>query len=1016
MSTATDTKQMPRFGSLSSPSTYRPSYSGGTYRSVGIKREPPINSSYTSRWLASGKESTSTKESSTVKKPTKTSSNTDSTSTSDAKSISNGHIPSVGIKSKIKEQTTRPTITVAKVRIRDQSSSTSSYSTSKSREPSPSEPIKDRYTSSSGYVSSSYSKLYPRNSNKLQINSYRTLGTSNPAISYMNGSEVSARCRKNAEKVKDKQKEKSPKSSSESSSNKESTTVAVVSTTTTTTTTTVTTPPATSSDSTEIPDVQTRDEMVEVTVVTRGTSPNLCSTTNFSRCRRADLAKTIEKVIYRPKRKAICEDKEVQSDRMDDTSKYCRFNATRSSTPWPSYLESKYNPISYSRYGNNVTPSKYTPLNKSDKESNESSSEKIVEKSPSKSRESSVSKSPSVSRSGSIRSSSKSDKSKSRSPPITSHKSTSTSPSKQKSSNKALPPPAPKTETSPIKVILDQRTADETKSDRNGKWANKDFRKSALNVGPSDRPRKSRNSSVDNEPNDQQKSSHTERSSSVSSETSHSSNGGNTDDLTKNLLKLKISQSTPTTTTTSNQQQQIVVNDVMHLNTDSLAHESKSSSNEKLSPQSLQQQIRNKIDNNTKSSMVARSLDAVVKMFKSKSIENRLIEAQNVSDNESAVSINESTKQDTFNETVLNRTTITNNLSKTVNSNSYLADESSWMNTTQNDQTTDNPPFERNYQNAANMKNQLRHIDSNGQLPWWMTETENDDTMAEDITLNQSDNEVTFNKQPNQFQLDNLDEVDTSQTERSVPWWMSDENNSRSDGQKYRITHIRSGERAWWLDEDTEESVNDILEAAETSNDAGGSRYTFKIKKIESGERAWWLCEDNDSTNINDKTDFTENQNDEAADVDFWAAINESLEAKNKNDTKSNGNERYALDMNANYISLGARASPEGLEDFNNSKEMRLSPYDNLETGKMEQNFTKLFISRHQNIDDVLGGPVHVLSPVLFDPCNDANESFEEILPSQVRIHDGTARKTHIQYKDDRFVRMCTLYLPICEK
>lgn len=1019
MGTSTDTKQMPRFGSITSPSTYRPSYSGGTYRSIGIKRETPITSSYTGRWSTSNKD-TVTKETSTTRKSSKSSSTSESIS--DNKSISNGHI-STAIKPKLKDQTSssvRPTITVAKARIRDQNSSTSSYSSSKSRDPSPSEPIKDRYTSSSGYVSSSYSKLYPRSSNKLQINSYRTIGTSNPAISYLNGSEMSVRVRKTTEKQqKDKQKEKSPKSSSESSPSKE------ISNEVSTTPNVDDSAPSSESKSTE--------EMVEVTVVTRGTSPNLCSTTNFSRCRRADVAKTIEKVVLRPKRKTAGEDKEVQSDRMDDTSKYCRFNATRSSTPWPSYLESKYNPVSYTRYNNGATPTKYSPLAKSDKSSNESSPEKVLEKSSSKSRESSVQKSPSVSRSGSFRSSSKSEKSKSKSPPVSPQKSASLSPSKQRSlSNKSLPPPAPKTETSPSKLSPEPKPSDESKTDRNGKWANKDFRKSALNVGPSDRPRKSRNASVDSDQHsksdDQQHNesplNRNERSPSTSSEASHSSS--NTDEVTKNLLKLKIS---------SNIQKP---NEMMHLNTnDSMAHEIKIAKttttssasivgqNEKLQQQSQQQQQPShipKFDNAKSPSVVARSLDAVAKIFKS-SKSDRLIEAQNVSDNDSAFSINESTEQDTLIEPVLNRTTTITNLSKTVNSNSYLADESSWINSTINEQTTTDTPLRPlNYPNKTNMKIQLRHIDSADQLPWWITDNENDDTVADDITLNQSDTEITFNNNNNHHNDTNhskihfqTDEIDTSQTEQSIPWWMSGENNSRSEERKYRITHIKSGERAWWLDDDTEESVNDILEAAETnnnnsnSNDAG-ARYTFKIKKIESGERAWWLCEDNDSTNIdiNNENDLLPSNNEDidGEDIDFWANINESLETDKKDKSRRTNDRLHSAsrhyDINANYIPLGDRASPEGLEDMNNGKENRLSPYDNFGASKLEQTFSKLFISRHENIDDVLGGPVHALSPIFFDNKSD---SFVEIQPSQVRIHDGTAQTSHIQYMDgDRLV------------
>lgn len=61
----------------------------------------------------------------------------------------------------------------------------------------------------------------------------------------------------------------------------------------------------------------------------------------------------------------------------------------------------------------------------------------------------------------------------------------------------------------------------------------------------------------------------------------------------------------------------------------------------------------------------------------------------------------------------------------------------------------------------------------------------------------------------------------------------------------YEIKNITNVDTAsaCGLDEDTEESVNDMIEVAETKVGTG-SKLTFKIKKIESGERAWLLCED----------------------------------------------------------------------------------------------------------------------------------------------------------------------------
>lgn len=1030
MLSSSDSKTTPRFGSISSPSSFRPSYSGGTYRSIGIKRETSATPSYSSRWL--NKEVT-TKEPVETKKTSVKSVSSDTTKANDSKLSKTSQIgtsSSLLSKNKPKEvsSTSRQSVTLAKVRIRDANSTSSSYSAPKPRDPSPSEPAKDRYTSSSGYVSSSYSKLYPRSSSKLQVNNYNnrsSINSTSPAVSYLNGSDVGGRYRQNNEND-----DKLTKTSSEESSpTKETATTASTATTTTTTS---------SSDSSESePNV----EMIEVTVVTRPTSPNLCSTTttNFSRCRRVEIAKTIEKTIKRPKRKPNTEDKEVQSDRMDDTSKYSRFSG-RATSPWPSsYMDNKYSSMSYSRFNSGSSSTsmpKYSPTTKSEKESSETSPEKSAErsseKSPSKSsRESSVSKSPSISRSNSIKSVTKSEKSKSKSPPVpTSSKSTSTSPSKSSKvyNNKTLPPQPPKLE-SPTKVISVSSSAASTTSSANAtssKWANKDFRKSALNVGQTDRPRKARTSSASTDNDECNKKSQqkpasnqisytrSDRSPSVSSETSYSS-GGNADDMTKNFMKLKIS---PPPTTTKHTTTPIETDDtaatstlpvnsteMMHLNSNMMTYDMKTQPNDaavQINESSHSNDSCTKIDN-TKSTIVNRVLAPVMNMFKGKT--QHTAENQSGSDHDSAISTNDSIKPDTLVESVLNRTTTTiSNGAKLVSSNNYLADESSWLNSTINEQTTDTQFDKFQSNQTINMKDQLQqHVDSGNQVSWWLQDTENDDTIADDMTLNQSDNETTQRH-------NSIDLVDSNQTTNlSIPWWMMDEattTTSQSDPtQKYRITHIRSGERAWWLDEDTEESVNDILEAAENDND-NASKFTFKIKKIESGERAWWLCEEKQDSIVNQTMADDTIKEESNVDVDFWASINESLEAdrikekeRNAESKKQNkerfANNNYQYDVNANYIPLEARASPDGLEDYNNNNENRLSPYDNVDASNanVTTKFKKLFISKHQNIDEVLGAPCHALSPIRID--DDA--PFEEILPSQVRIHDGTAKKLHIE-------------------
>ncbi|XP_073837873.1 formin homology 2 domain containing isoform X6 [Musca autumnalis] len=70
----------------------------------------------------------------------------------------------------------------------------------------------------------------------------------------------------------------------------------------------------------------------------------------------------------------------------------------------------------------------------------------------------------------------------------------------------------------------------------------------------------------------------------------------------------------------------------------------------------------------------------------------------------------------------------------------------------------------------------------------------------------------------------------------------------------------------------------------------------------------------------------------------------------------------------------------------------------------------RAFISRHQNIDELLSGACRPLSPMFFDndesfqtmPPTQRNMFLEEITPDQVRIHDSRAQVSYIQRMDSR--------------
>lgn len=975
---------MPRFGSITSPASYRPSYSGGTYRSAGIKRETPLVTSYTSRYSTLPSKETVRELSPAAKKaaapkygPTTNDNNVKST-----RFASTGNLSST--KSKAVDPTPsrlgRPAIIVSRTQSRNPSP-LSSVSRSRSRDPSPAEPPKDRFVSSSGYtLPSSYNKLYsksPSYGNKLSLRGSSARGISpSPALSYMTASDTSVRIMKR----QTEKEERSLKSSAERSPAKELR--------------------SKETDATEVDLLVPNKpiEMVEVTVVTRGTSPTLCPTTNYSRSRRIDVAKTIEKTIMRPRKKAQCEDKEVQSDRLDDTSKYCRFNSARAPAPWSPYLESK---LGYGRYSSSsVSPSK-TPSRESPENG---------EKSSSKSRESSVtSKSSSassrISASKTASSPTKSSKSKSKSPPIAL--------TKQKSpSTKCLPPPAPKSE-SPSKT-----TASSTPngSSCSTKWANKDFRKSALNVGPTDRPRKMRHSSVEtdseeNRSDDAQRKSMSpmqqqqrfERSPSVSSEMSGSSghNTTNTNEIAKVFAKLKLS-GVGVAANAMNKEKTKATITTPHANESCAKNASKSPS------------PMTKIFTNSSSFVVGteqrphaydanRNEDDVISICEN--IERIAIEG--------ALELtNPTTKTTLINRN--NNNNFTNHIVDETTTNNNIINNSNWLLNSTDDQATTSTSgsnstcqlfINSDDSNALNMKNKLRHIDS-GELPWWMTADEDDDeTIADDLTLNQTESETQPSAESND---------DTATTNWPCP---SDDPNRIAANQRptsmYPVTRIGSGERAWWMDNDGNDQ-DENRNRTDTANnrepsaepDSSSANYTFKIKRIESGEKAWWM------TNVVPDTENTEN-------IDFWSEINEKHEQERKSYTK-NRKERNFYETNVpqrdfdcavndgNEGPPGQRASPEGLEDFTSNRR-GLSPYATAD-GIVGESFgknsaNKLFISRHQNIDDLLGGTGHTMNAMRLERF-DNSAPLEEILPTQVRIHDGTAHTSYMQYVgDDRSER-----------
>lgn len=731
--------------------------------------------------------------------------------------------------------------------------------TRKSRDPSPAE----RFGSSSSVYTPSY-RLYPRSNTSSYSSKYGSSSsiprsnstTTDKALSYMSATEAKSRpvVRKSPQSDKEDKNVNSEKESDSSELITDKSDVVL--------------------------EIIEPGEMMQVTVVTRGTSPTPPSTSTFTRTRRADMAKTIEKTIQRPVIKPQSEDKEMQSDRMDDSTRYSRYGGSSrvSSIPWSSYLDTKYSPSGYSsRYGS--TSSKY---------SRDSSSSKSDEKqtSPSKSKENSPTSKSSLSRSGSL----KSNSSKSKSIETTKSKSPSIK-QKQKSpdSSKCLPPMSPKAE-SPSKTTTNS-------SSSILKWTNKDFRKSALNMGSTDRPRTNRSNSTDSEQNDfQTKPLRSERSSSSGSEVSSISNVSSLEDDLKQM-KLK--------TTSSSRGSLKQTSSCDDLPTDKPTQKTDSLS---------------KLDETTKS-FVSRAIAPVTKFFKN--IKYNDSDDKSWLDTNSATSISENIKLDTEQEP-------STTTADTIDSDFWASKES---------------------EQALDMKYKLRHIDS-GDRAWWLCSNEN--------LVEAAKKEELLAKEPFELKL-----------------MKSDSSQSKSNLTEIKSENVRkvyeSDEKPWWMNNESESDK--YKKSASTSSKKG---FKFSLRHIESGETAWWL--NDDSLKHKKKESSPESQ------------ISNSEEPTNIDDTT------YDIPP------LGDRASPEGLED--DTQLGRISPYDNIPLKNSNlKDKPKLFISRHTNIDDLLGGSCHLLSPVM-DRIT-AKEFFEEITPDQVRIHDSTAQMPIIQRStNDRFVSL----------
>ncbi|KAJ8922130.1 hypothetical protein NQ315_004064 [Exocentrus adspersus] len=707
-------------------------------------------------------------------------------------------------------------------------------------------------------------------------------------------------------------------------------------------------------------------EMETVTVITRGTSPTpvTAQTSSYLRSRRIEIAKVVEKQITRPKiRTHSMADKEMQSDRLDDSTKTSRFAGASRISAWSSD-DAKLTSSSNKQKG----------VSKS-----ESSSSHQAEEKPKNTCHSPKSLSRNNS-SKSINQCSKSDKSKEVKKSPSPAKSKIVPPKQISSDKKQLPPQIPKSEA-----------ASKPNSLHSFQTANKDFRKSVLNMNA-----------------DKSKNKIGRRSNSASSADSDAGDPDATD-VSENLTSCKSYH----TSSSSKLPQKVSSSDksLYHRCRRSPSSDASTSchtSSSEEDPKTKHENIKRKSGNSSRTSVVVSSADELSLDKSPKPPHSPRQKTEGIKSEAEAKSF------------LMRALAPVTNLFKTKHNDSE--ERVNWM----------DPSSESNneiYQNSLNdesrnassggaqnshsvgVKNSgsglipakiIIHRVESSETPWWL------DEKSEDSKPNSPNSKHSSSpKQPpkeNKLNKPSMRHVESGE----IPWWLDEtaeipegvqtypnwvrEDGTTEDGRViYKIRKNESGDTSWWLSSSEKTDSN----KQKPSSNIMDSEYLekHKIRHIDSGERSWWL---NSSENISEMVQAIEDpkqnqtkyaiRHQDSAEKAWWLQQNTTEEQKDS---------EYEFDQE--QAPLGDRASPEGLETPKDD-EGRQSPYDNVPSTQQKvkrPSQLSFFISRHTNIDDILGGSTQIWSPLmdrLYGYENVRDEECREIDAAQVIIHEGTPK------------------------
>lgn len=732
------------------------------------------------------------------------------------------------------------------------------------------------------------------------------------------------------------------------------------------------------------------DEIETVTVVTRHTSPTPPGSSAYVRMRRADMAKTIEKIITRTRKRPEMIDKEMQSDRLDDPTRSSRFGATSrtSMTNWTYYSPSV---TSYTGYaGRHLT--QYSNLSNNTNCNDRSSRSRSKEPAPIEHK----CLSPSTEEKEkpfhfnnlepnddvkkiclqnqeddtdeiviNVNLKLKKAKSPPSTPAINEFNEMKISPEKTNTYNQ-LPPQPPKSDSvTKIRKVKIRKSSTDSSSDSTS--SKKVVKKRSKSVSSSDAEQ-----SIE-------KNSKSKESSKIPSKTL--SRNSSSTSLQNGPSKLKYSKSRESTSPESS----ITLSTQSSISEDESASKMKCNDLPKLtvsenSDHQLKRSLSNKNDGcEDAKSFLIRALAPVTNLFRTKHHDNDEINRT------TEISHSDSAKDNT--------TFISENGSKCKNNTHNIVAS--------------------NDDSVVKLK-AIRHIESGDRASWLESDTEKKNPVNECNDRSQ----ISYNEQNSGIDLKRSLKPSCF-VDDEKPWWLDSNANipegierlsppkkSSSDSDKsekfnfFKVRHIESGDRKDWrvVNNESSSSINKQEQNNLSLSKSGSDQRSFssrRIRHIESGERPWWLSSDK---NIPEGI--------------------EKLPTPPPQDSDSSDSEEIEVYIPPGQIPpfplhlpddepLGARRSPEGLETPKDVEDYRRgnSPYENNRQYRRESDSlpyhkgAEKYISRYTDIDDILGTSGQIYSPFMESilarrtgqlPYDD--DECEEIDPTQVRIHDSTAQ------------------------